>query len=197
MSDFNFSEIVKSMQEHGMPIGATPIRFQIPEAKKWLKMGLKYFIEKEGKQPKWLNPYDEVAEWLSDSKGKGLLLYGNVGQGKSVLSRLVLPGIILKFTNKPVTVCNVDEMNANVDALKKKKIISLDDIGTETMINDYGNKRNAFAEIMDNAEKTGQIVIISTNLGKEGLIEKYGDRVFDRILATTQRVLFKGQSLRR
>ncbi len=192
----NFSQIVEEMKEHGMKVPSDRMQIRVPNAKDWLQSAMKYFIEQEGKKLQWLKPYDEVAEWLSDNKGKGLLLYGNVGQGKTVLSRSAIPAILLKVSRKVVASYDIDEMNASIDNIKNKRIISLDDIGTETIVNNFGNKRNAFAEIMDNAEKTRQIVIISTNLGKEQLIEKYGARVFDRILATTKRVVFRGQSMR-
>lgn len=192
----NFNEILQEMKLHGMKTPPKALRIQIPNAEKWLKSAMDYFVKKERKQLVWLSPYNEVADWLTDSKGKGLLLYGDVGQGKTMLSRYAIPAILLKVFRKIVSVYDVNEMNAKLDEVKGKRIISLDDIGTDTTLNDFGNKREAFAEIMDNAEKTGQIVIISTNLGKDELIHRYGDRVFDRIIATTRRVEFKGQSLR-
>ncbi len=199
MSNFkdDFDQIVEEMKLHGMKIPSNKVRIQIPNAKDLLPKAMRYFIEREGKEMQWLKPYDKVAEWLSDNKGRGLLLYGSVGQGKTVLSRSAIPAILLKVRGKVVKSYDIDEMNNQIDEIKNQRLISLDDIGTETIVNNFGNKRNAFAEIMDNAEKTGQLVIISTNLGKEQLIEKYGDRVFDRILATTKRVVFRGESLRR
>lgn len=198
MKNFNidFEKVVADMKLHGMQIPSNRVQIQVPNSKEWLQRAMSYFISLEDKKMEWLKPYEEVADWLSDNKGRGLLLYGNIGQGKTVLSRLAIPAILLKTLRKVVTVYNVDQMNAKLEEVKTKRIISLDDIGTDSTLNNFGNKREAFAEIMDNAEKTGQIVIISTNLGKEGLIKRYGDRVFDRILATTKRVVFKGESLR-
>ncbi len=197
MKNFDFAEVVEEMKSYNMPTGAKPLRIQVPDAKIWLKKAIDFFIRQEGNVPKWLNAYDEVAEWLSDNKGKGLFMYGNVGQGKSVLGRLVIPAILLKTKRKVVFTYDTDQMNANIDKIKQQRFVSLDDIGTETIINDYGNKRSAFSEIMDNAEKTGNLLIVSTNLSKEQIIEKYGDRVFDRIKSTTKRVLFTGKSMRR
>ncbi len=68
----------------------------------------------------------------------------------------------------------------------------LDDIGTEEVSNVYGNKRLAFAEIMDSAEKYGKLVIVSSNLTVAEIKKRYGDRVLDRVVATTKRVLFEG-----
>ena len=137
-----------------------------------------------------------MAKWLENNEGKGLLLYGDCGQGKSLLSRFILPAILLQYHNKVVTSFDVQEMNTRLDAVLMKKIVSLDDIGTEAMINDFGNKRMAFAEIVDQAEKKGKLLIISTNLNKDKLIEMYGERVFDRLCKLTKRILFTGKSMR-
>jgi len=88
-------------------------------------------------------------------------------------------------------------MNRDLDTLLQKHIIALDDIGTESVSVVYGNKRLAFAEVMDAAEKYGKLIIVTSNLRKEEIIARYGMRIFDRIISTTKRVEFKGLSLRR
>ena len=72
----------------------------------------------------------------------------------------------------------------------------LDDIGVEADINDYGTKRLAFDEIIDNAEKTGNLLVITSNLSGEQLLAKYGERATERIKSTTKRILFTGESMR-
>jgi DNA replication protein DnaC len=72
----------------------------------------------------------------------------------------------------------------------------LDDIGTEDIAVSFGNKRAAFSEIMDAAEKKGKLVIITTNLQKEEIVQRYKERVYDRIISTTKRIKFSGNSLR-
>lgn len=123
-------------------------------------------------------------------------MYGNCGRGKSLLGRFVLPAILLKYSGKITSVYDIQEMNSRVDAVLKKHIISLDDIGTEEISVDYGNKRMAFAEIMDAVEKHGKLIIVSSNLDADSIKKRYGDRIMDRIRATTTRVLFNGESLR-
>jgi DNA replication protein DnaC len=88
-------------------------------------------------------------------------------------------------------------MNNEIDVILSKHLISLDDIGTEEVSVKYGNRRQAFAEIVDAAEKYGKLLVISTNLDKTAIVEKYGERVFDRLVAVTKRVEFKGKSLRK
>lgn len=193
----NFNDILQQMQRHQMPVPRGRTIIKIPNAHQVLKNAMQYFLSLEGRKMQWLKAYDEVADWLSGNKGRGLFLYGSVGQGKSILSRYVIPAIFLKYTNRVVSVYDIDEMNAKLDEVKRKKFISLDDIGTEATINNFGNKREAFAEIIDNVEKQNNLVVISTNLSKEAIVERYGDRVFDRIVATTRRILFTGESLRK
>lgn len=189
-------EILESMKRHKMRVPQEKVVISIPDAKTVLKNALKFFIEMEGKQALWLPEYNQVAEWLSNNEGRGLFLYGNCGRGKTVLAQYVIPAILLKYYRKVVTCYDAQEMNKKIDDVLQRKIISLDDIGTEDVLFSYGNKRLAFLEVIDAAEKQRKLVIVTSNLNHEQLIEKYGDRAMDRIIATTRRVLFAGKSLR-
>ena len=197
MSSFDLNSILCQMKEHGMCLPPERILIKLPESKKVLEETMRFFINLEGRNLIWLKEYDEVAQWLGDNNKRGLFLYGNCGRGKTILTRYALPAILLKYFRKIVSYFDVQEMNANLDSVLSKHIIALDDIGTEELTVSYGNKRVAFMEVIDAAEKRGKLLIISSNLGKDELIQKYGDRVFDRIVSTTKRVLFKGESLRK
>ena len=84
---------------------------------------------------------------------------------------------------KIVNCYNAQEMNTKIDEVLKKKIISIDDIGTEEILVQYGNKRLAFLEVIDAVEKEGKLIILTSNLNHEQIIEKYGERTMDRILS--------------
>lgn len=193
----NFEEVEKEMRLHRMPMTADRIYMKVPDARNILYRALEYFLAKDGTKAQWLPEYDRVAEWLTDNQGKGLFLYGNCGRGKSLLCRQVIPAILLHACRKVVKIYDMQEMNHKLDEVLTKGIISLDDIGSEEMMIKYGERRLAFAEIMDAAEKSGKIVIVSTNLTSDQIRSQYGDRVLDRIKAITTRVLFKGDSLRK
>lgn len=169
---------------------------KLPEAEKVLREAFSHFLKKESKPLQWLPEYTQIAEWLTNNNGRGLFMFGACGRGKSLLGRKILPAILLRHFHKVASVFDVQEMNNNIDYVLSRHIISIDDIGTEEISNSYGNKRMAFAEIMDAAEKQDKLVIISTNLSVDDIRRQYGERILDRIKATTRRVMFDGESLR-
>lgn len=193
----DLSTILSDMKLHGMRVPDEKISISIDNAKEILTNALRYFISLENRESVWLPEYEEVADWLNDNQRRGLFLYGNCGRGKTVLARYVIPAILLKYDRKVVNCFDAQEMNTNLDEVLKKKIVCIDDIGTEEVSVSYGNKRLAFLEVVDAAEKHGKLLIITSNLNQDQLVQKYGDRTMDRIISTTKRVLFKGKSLRR
>lgn len=80
---------------------------------------------------------------------------------------------------------------------KAKTYHYIDDIGTEFLSVKYGEKRLSFAELVDEAEKKGKLLIVTTNLSLSELQQKYGERTLDRLRAITTPVVFKGDSLRK
>lgn len=191
-----FAEIYESMKMHGLKVPVNKVQINVPNAKKVLENALIYFLGLEGKEMKWLPQYDYIAEWLEDNKGRGLLLYGSCGLGKTLLTRYVITAILLKYCNKVVNSFDMVEVNKDPDKALNKHIISLDDVGTEDVSIKYGEKRFIVPEILDATEKYGKLILITSNLGGEDLIKKYGNRTFDRILAVTKRIEFNGKSFR-
>lgn len=193
----NFEGIFQEMQTYGMVLPVKRVYVRIQNAKEILSNAMNYFIGLEGKKAIWLSAYDEVAGWLTDNRGKGLFLSGNCGMGKSILCRYVIPAILLKYCNKVVFVFDVQNINKDIDHVLSKHLITLDDIGTEEISVKFGEKRMAFAEIIDAAEKFGKLLIVSTNLSGNQIKERYGDRIVDRIHSTMTQVMFNGKSLRK
>lgn len=192
----DFESVLLAMKLHSMKVPAEKVRIELQDAREELESALRYFLSLEDKEMKWLPEYDEVVGWLAKNEGRGLFLYGNCGRGKSLLVRYILPAIFLKCFQKVVNVFDAQEMNAELKCVLSKRIVSLDDIGTEGVWNDFGNKRLAFTEVMDAAEKDGKLVLVSTNLQESDLRLQYGDRVVERVRACTKRILFSGDSLR-
>jgi DNA replication protein DnaC len=193
----DFSTVLEQMKAHGMKVPSSRVELKIKDSKTILENCFRYFLSFENANFVCQPEYNKVAEWLSDNEGRGLLLYGDCGRGKTMLSRYILPAILLEYCNKVVSVYDVQEMNKRLDEVLNKHIVSLDDVGTEEISVSYGNKRDAFSEIMDAAEKFGKLIIISTNLSGKELEAQYGKRVLERIISTTKRIEFKGDSLRK
>ena len=156
--------------------------------------GIRYFT---GENARWLPEYEEVAGWLAGNEGRGLLCFGNCGRGKTLICGKILPLVLNHYCRKVVSCYDAQQMNADLDAVKQKHIIYVDDIGTENLSVKYGEKRLAFAELADEAEKKGKLLILTTNLTIDELREKYGERTIDRLRAITKTVLFSGESLRK
>lgn len=191
----SFSEIERDMLDHGMKLPGDRVYLALEDPKKWLTLAFNHFLR--GDDFVWLPEYEHVSDWLSGNDGRGLFLYGNCGRGKSMLCRYVLPAILLTNFRKVVRVFDMQEVNRNIDSVLAHHILALDDVGTEENSVKYGERRNAFSEVMDAVEKQGKLILVSTNLGEKELRERYGDRVLDRIRSTTKRVVFTGKSLRK
>ena len=192
MSNFKIEEIVG----HGLEMPKKFPVIKINKASEIFEKAFIYLLKVQGnrKEYKEKEGYQEVISWLNNNDGKGLLLLGACSLGKTFMARYVLPAILLKYSNRVVK--SYDLQRDNIDAILKLKICCLDDIGTEDVRNEYGTKRMAFAEIVDNAEKNSNILIITTNLTGPEIKTRYGLRVYERLLAITKRVIITGDSER-
>ena len=197
MTTIQHTKIFEEMRLNGMVLPQSDrIPISVPNAKEHLKSWLDYVVGLEGKQGRWFPAYDEVAEWLTDNKGKGLYLYGNCGLGKSLLTKYIIPAIVLNAQNKIIKAYDMRQFMNNPEEVFNRKLLALDDIGTEEIAVNYGTRRDLFPELMDMAEKYGKVVIASSNLDSEQLLERYGSRTMERIMATMKRVKFQGKSFR-
>ena len=194
-----FRNLVSQMRDTGYPQEIDRVQISIPNAEKRLRGGLQYVVNmKSGCNAEWNeHNYRPIVDWMTDNKGKGLLMFGGCGLGKSVIGMYILPLLIKDVHKKEVNIFSAQELNQKIDEILKLHIIYIDDIGTEDNLNSYGNKRMPFAELCDAAEKKGKLLILTTNLSIDELTQRYGDRVVDRLIATTKAVPFIGDSLRK
>lgn len=190
----DYEKTIENLQETGFNPIPNLVDIAIPNAKDVLSRGLKYFT---GDSARWLPEYNEIVAWLSGNNGRGLLCYGNCGRGKSLICGKIIPLLLNYYCHKIVNCYDAQRMNANIDLVKQKKIIYIDDVGTEDVSVKYGERRMAFPELVDDAEKCGKLLIVTTNLSLSEISEKYGERTMDRLVAITTWVKFKGESLRK
>ena len=140
-----------------------------------------------------LTAYDEIIDWMVDTKGRGLMLMGECGLGKSTILNYVIPAIFRTRTNKILRSVPAKELGA-VDRNKAPFII-IDDLGTESIKNDYGTKIDAVADAISYAEDSSKTLLITTNLTPQALKERYDERTLDR-LRKCKVVIIKGKSFR-
>tara|TARA_R110000868_G_scaffold242982_1_gene498668 strand:+ start:223 stop:798 length:576 start_codon:yes stop_codon:yes gene_type:complete len=141
-----------------------------------------------------LSAYDEIIDWMIDTRGRGLMLMGECGLGKSTILNYVIPAIFRTKTNKVLRSVPAKELAAverNV-----APFIIIDDLGTESIKNDYGTKIDAVADAISYAEDSSKTLLITTNLSPNSLKERYDERTLDR-LRKCKVVIIKGKSFRK
>ena len=194
MNEEDFKKAEEYLVNLGCMIRPERVQISVKDAVKVLRNGINFFTNGNGI---WLPEYNQVAEWLKDNEGRGLFCIGKVGRGKSLLCTKVIPAILNVYCRKIVSIYDAQQMNTRIDEVLSKHLVCIDDLGTEEIAVKYGERRMAFAELADAAEKKGKLLIITTNMTVDQFAEKYGERVIDRLRAVTRSVLFQGESLRK
>lgn len=151
-------------------------------------------VDKTFNKFEWIPEYDQVIEWMVDTKGKGLALFGSIGRGKTVINSFMMPIFFKSKYNKILTPKIATELKQEYWTGRWSYLI--DDIGTENIINDFGNKVDMVAHIINQAEHCIGLLFLTGNLTEKELIARYGLRTFDRIKRLCKIVIFTGKSLR-
>lgn len=200
-----FADIADYLRQHSAyDSRRDPYNIRVTDAEKRLRDGLHYFLHDDAQ---WLPAYGHIAAWLQDNKGRGLLCLGTPGVGKSLICQKVLP-VILGNGGRPIASVSATELHDRLPELLKERIVIIDDLGKEPAKH-YGNADRSFFELCNNAERTGQLLIITTNLSTTpvsdhwrsqyplSIEERYGTEVLDRLKVITRMVIVDGTSLRR
>lgn len=167
----------------------------LENAKDVLKRGLNFFV---GEDAQWVQEYDDIADWLTDNKHKGLLCYGKCGRGKSLICEKIMPNIFRYYLRKNLIKLDGYEINDKRQLLRECDCaILIDDFGVEDVGKIYGEMHNVFEEVISLAEKRQQLLLLTTNLTLDEICEKYGERTLDRLRYLTRPVLFTGESFRK
>lgn len=198
----DFSQIIQRFEKGEEMFLADKVRISIPNAEQRLRAGLDYFVDKyscgENKHAEWIEKnYRPIVDWMTDNKGKGLLITGGCGLGKTLIAKHILPLLIRDSCRRVINIFTAQELNTKIDEILKLHTIYIDDIGTESVSKIYGNVRCTFSELCDAAEQRGKLLMITTNLTASELEEKYGERTLDRLRTITKFVAFSGKSLRK
>lgn len=151
---------------------------------------------------------ENYAKNFSDfrKEGKGLLLYGPVGTGKSHMAACIANHLIdndckVLMTNF-ATMVNIlqssfDGRQEYIDSLNKYGLLILDDLGAE--------RKSEFMQeqvfnIIDARYRSGLPMIITTNLSAEEMkkpTDLGNSRIYDRVLERCHPIAVEGNSIRR
>lgn len=193
----DFAKVIESLKDTGFKPIAERVQINVPNAREVLSAGIRHYM---GESARWLPAYDEVAEWMTDNKGKGLLCRGGCGLGKTLICAQLLPLILNHYCRKIVPVYRASEIGKRADEVLSRHILVIDDAGMESPANDYGVKRDIFSELVYKAELDGKLLIITTNLpykgGSVNIQDRYGVRTVSRLHGLVKTVTFRGEDMR-
>lgn len=146
----------------------------------------------------WLPEYDYICQYLEDTKGKGLALLGGYGRGKSIMLTKILPLLIKCEKNLIVnTILPTDWEDIKTSTLRFMHLVSVDDLGVEEEIKEYGKIRRPFNDLVNLAEDSGKFLLISSNLTPQEIAARYDNRVADRLNSLVNVIYMNGESLRK
>lgn len=156
---------------------------------------------------------NQMCQWLLDSGKWGVMLMGSVGNGKTTLMNatvtllktaysntrtengLKMKASILNMAAKDIT--NAARKGEEV-YYKNMTVCAIDDLGEEPKeIMSYGNSVTPVIDILEDRYKNRQLTLITTNLDKNALLNKYGARVTDRLKEMMQLIIFTNPSYRK
>lgn len=137
----------------------------------------------------WLEQYNEVAQWMSNTEGRGLFLRGGCGTGKTNI-QLSLSIIFNQYKNLILPVIQARNL-VKMPNICTRWAYNIDDVGTEGLLNNYGEKRDMLAEVVWDAELNRKLLIISTNLHADVFSQRYDERTLDRICGLCKIINFQ------
>lgn len=153
----------------------------------------------------FLPEYEKLREYLKNTQGKGLLLSGGPGVGKSIILKKIIPTVYTLRNLKvlPVScydlhkIINPKESNETVfDRVSQRRHILLDEIGVEINVNIYGEKFNPVEWLINASEDNNKALFATTNLNDETLYAMYGKRAYDRLIKKVTKIEFVNRSLK-
>lgn len=177
-----------------------------------------YRMEVEGRCATF-NPESEViaaikaiAIALTSRRRKfGVLLQGDVGNGKTTMLRAtqtvirfineqmfttMQPGLVMKDARELSTI-GVGQTDI-LRYVRDCKMLAIDDLGREPAnIKEYGNIISPVIDLIEYRYDRQLFTIVSTNLNKPELRNKYGERVADRLREMMEFIHFKHESYRK
>lgn len=176
--------------------------FPDSEMQKWT------FSKDDGKNNKISTVAHNYVDNFSEmwKKGKGLLLYGNVGTGKTFISACIAnalinkgyPCLVTNFARLTNTISGMyDGKQQYIDGLDKFSLLVIDDLASERDTEYMGE---IVQNIIDARYRSGQPLIVTTNLTADELkhpAEMRKQRIYSRLLEMCVPIEVKGTDRRK
>lgn len=141
----------------------------------------------------------------ASASGKGLLLSGRTGRGKTLAMRCLFPATLPpKRDCRWVDCYDSAQVNwlGDRDILVWASTLVLDDIGAERIVSDYGVMREPVADFfmaLSRRRDSGMgapRICATTNLDSAAMAARYGDRMLSRLLDVVVPVVLAGEDKR-
>ena len=147
---------------------------------------------------------DKFQEMKADHKG--LLLFGNVGVGKTYASACIANALIEK--GYPCMVTNFPRLINTLDSMRERKQEYLDDLNDYDLlvIDDLASERNTeymqefVMQIIDSRQRSGLPIIVTTNLTAQELknpLDMKKQRIYSRLMGMCIPIEVKGSDRRK
>lgn len=151
------------------------------------------------------NDFDKAikaANYIIANPGKGLMITGLTGSGKTTFAKA------LRSIDKLSCMihCTADISDLASPQMQEdftRSSVIIDDLGSEKEYNEFGVKRELVAEFINafyiaNVErKSGNRLVITSNLSGEDFLARYGARVYSRLKEMCAFVKFEGKDKRK
>ncbi len=136
---------------------------------------------------------------------KGLLIHGSYGTGKTKMCQ-TLEHVMHTVENKFLKIVSAydlqriyeRQLDEEIEILRKRELLVIDDIGVESVeTRYYGNTSEPFKDLFYYRYQENKTTIITTNLTHKELKERYGDRIYDRMIEVLNDIVLDGKSKRK
>lgn len=164
------------------------------------------FEKDDGKTPALSSLCQRFADTFDPEEPYGLLLYGNVGTGKSFMSSAIANRVIdngfSAFQTDVRYIANLMESSferrqSNLDRILGYDLLLIEDLGAQRSTSYM--MEHVYA-VIDGRYKTGKPMVVTTNFDAERIADTPNDeawcRIFDRLLERCYPIKFTGQNRR-
>ena len=149
-----------------------------------------------------------IADHMTKPKKQGIILMGGVGSGKSTMMAALQKahnylypqyndiGIIIRDAGQIVR--EYQENRPTIDYCGVEDMLAIDDLGKEpTEVLRYGTHIQPLVEIFEQRYNRMLPMLITTNLERKQVAEKYGRRIADRFNEMFEVIVFNEESYRK